>query len=263
MQHQLRLFFIALQFLTRCPVPRWVGYEPAWLQQCARWFPAVGTLVGLVAALVLWSALKLWPPAVAVGLSMAVSVWLTGGFHEDGWADTCDGLGGAVTTVDQSNAPIPYNSCWIGTCDRAGVPGVELLPPRTRCASVPRGLCDGAGNCVECLGSPDCPRGLLCAVATHTCGAGPCTDVDCGGVCAPCGLGFKCGSDADCASGACDAVTLRCVSDPCADHRRDRYETDVDCGGFDACPRCASGKACSADGDCELGHPCTPGRVCQ
>jgi len=78
-------------------VPRWVGYQAAWLQQCARWFPAVGTLVGLVSALVLWAALKLWPPAVAVGLSMAASIWLTGGFHEDGWADTCDGLGGAVS----------------------------------------------------------------------------------------------------------------------------------------------------------------------
>ncbi len=97
MRHQFRLFFIALQFLTRCPVPRWVGFEPAWLQQCARWFPAVGTLVGAFAALVLWAALQAWPPAIAVGLSMATSVWLTGGFHEDGWADTCDGLGGAVS----------------------------------------------------------------------------------------------------------------------------------------------------------------------
>ena len=30
-------------------------------------------------------------------LAIAASVWLTGGFHEDGWADTCDGLGGAVS----------------------------------------------------------------------------------------------------------------------------------------------------------------------
>ena len=94
---QLRLFFIALQFLTRCPVPRWIGFEPAWLQQCARWFPAVGTVVGAFAGLVLWGALQAWPPAIAVGLSMAASIWLTGGFHEDGWADTCDGLGGAVS----------------------------------------------------------------------------------------------------------------------------------------------------------------------
>ncbi|ALT76091.1 adenosylcobinamide-GDP ribazoletransferase [Paucibacter sp. KCTC 42545] len=95
--HQVRLFFIALQFFTRCPVPAWVGFEPAWLQQCARYFPVVGTLVGLFAAAVLWAASWIWPASIAVGLSMAASVWLTGGFHEDGWADTCDGLGGAVS----------------------------------------------------------------------------------------------------------------------------------------------------------------------
>lgn len=95
--HELRLFFVALQFFTRCPVPRWVGFEPAWLQQCARYFPAVGLVVGAFSALVLWAAMWLWPTPVAVGLSMAASVWLTGGFHEDGWADSCDGLGGAVS----------------------------------------------------------------------------------------------------------------------------------------------------------------------
>ena len=56
--HQLRLFFIALQFFTRCPIPRWVGFEPAWLQQCARYFPAVGLLVGAFSASVLWAAMK-------------------------------------------------------------------------------------------------------------------------------------------------------------------------------------------------------------
>jgi adenosylcobinamide-GDP ribazoletransferase len=95
--HELRLFFIALQFFTRLPVPRWVGFEPLWLQHCARHFPLVGLLVGAFSALVLWLALWIWPATVAVGLAMAASVWLTGGFHEDGWADTCDGLGGAVS----------------------------------------------------------------------------------------------------------------------------------------------------------------------
>jgi adenosylcobinamide-GDP ribazoletransferase len=32
-----------------------------------------------------------------VVLSMAFTVWLTGGFHEDGLADTCDALGGTVS----------------------------------------------------------------------------------------------------------------------------------------------------------------------
>lgn len=96
MIHELRLFFVALQFLTRVPSPRWVGFEPDWLNQSARWFPLVGAFVGAVAALVLWAASVVFPPAVAVGLSIAASVLLTGGFHEDGLADTTDALGGAV-----------------------------------------------------------------------------------------------------------------------------------------------------------------------
>ena len=95
--HELRLAFIALQFLTRVPVPRWVGFEPAWLTACLRHFPLVGAGVGLIAAAVLWGALWLWPPTVAAALSVAATVWLTGAFHEDGLADTCDGLGGAVS----------------------------------------------------------------------------------------------------------------------------------------------------------------------
>ena len=93
---ELRLFFIALQFLTRVPVPRWVGFEPEWLNRSARYFPAVGLFVGGVAAAVLAATKSPFGSVVAVGLSMAASVLLTGAFHEDGWADTCDALGGAV-----------------------------------------------------------------------------------------------------------------------------------------------------------------------
>ncbi len=97
MKHELRLFFIALQFFTRVPIPRWVGFEPAWLNACARHFPLVGCCVGVIAAASLWLGHLLFTPAVAVLLSMAASVLLTGAFHEDGLADTCDALGGAVS----------------------------------------------------------------------------------------------------------------------------------------------------------------------
>jgi adenosylcobinamide-GDP ribazoletransferase len=95
--HELRLSLIAVQFLTRVPIPRWVGFEPDWLNQCARHFPLVGLGVGAFAVAVLWAAALVLPWPVAVLLSMASTVWLTGGFHEDGWADTCDGLGGTVS----------------------------------------------------------------------------------------------------------------------------------------------------------------------
>lgn len=96
MKHELRLFFIALQFFTRLPVPAWVGYQPNWLNESARHFPAVGILVGGAGALALWAAALVFPPPVAAWISIATSLVLTGAFHEDGLADTFDGLGGVV-----------------------------------------------------------------------------------------------------------------------------------------------------------------------
>jgi adenosylcobinamide-GDP ribazoletransferase len=93
---ELRLFFVAMQFLTRVPTPRWVGFEPDWLNRSARYFSLVGSVVGLVAVAVLWAASQVFPPVVAVLLSMTATLLLTGGFHEDGLADTWDALGGAV-----------------------------------------------------------------------------------------------------------------------------------------------------------------------
>ena len=94
---QLRLFFIALQFFTRLPIPRWVGFEPAWLHHASRYFPAVGIVVAAIAAAVYAVAALVLPPAVAVLLSTAAGIYATGAFHEDGFADSCDGLGGGHT----------------------------------------------------------------------------------------------------------------------------------------------------------------------
>ncbi len=87
---------LALQFLTRVPVHTAV-FSAAELNRSARYFPVIGALVGAAGALVFVIAARLWPLPVAVLLSMTTTVWLTGGFHEDGLADTCDGLGGAVS----------------------------------------------------------------------------------------------------------------------------------------------------------------------
>jgi adenosylcobinamide-GDP ribazoletransferase len=96
--HEVRLFFIALQFFTRVPIPRRVGFEPEWLRHASRYFPAAGVLVGTVAAIVYAAAAMVWPQTVAVLLSTAAGIYLTGAFHEDGFADTCDGLGGGQST---------------------------------------------------------------------------------------------------------------------------------------------------------------------
>ena len=56
----------------------------------------MGALVGAAGAAALLLAATTWSLPVAVVASMALTAWLTGGFHEDGLADTCDGLGGMV-----------------------------------------------------------------------------------------------------------------------------------------------------------------------
>ncbi|HEY2605641.1 adenosylcobinamide-GDP ribazoletransferase [Paraburkholderia sp. RL18-103-BIB-C] len=97
---ELRYFFTALGYFTRVPVPRWVGFEPHYLNAAARYFPLVGGLVGAFSALVYLAALHVFPAGVAVLLSMAASLLVTGAFHEDGLADCVDAFGGAYKRDD-------------------------------------------------------------------------------------------------------------------------------------------------------------------
>lgn len=88
------LIWIATGFLTRIPIPRSVPHSAANLNAASRYFPLIGLVVGAAGAAAYGLFAQLWPPALAVVLSMALTVRLTGAFHEDGWADSCDGFGG-------------------------------------------------------------------------------------------------------------------------------------------------------------------------
>jgi adenosylcobinamide-GDP ribazoletransferase len=93
----LSLMALAVGFLTRLPVPSMRAFDPGLLARSALYFPLVGVLVGLINVLV-WRVAAMWlPPALAVGIAMAASLLVTGAFHEDGFADACDGFGGGVT----------------------------------------------------------------------------------------------------------------------------------------------------------------------
>ena len=93
----MKSFLTALQYFTRIPVPDWVGHEPGQLNRAARYFPAVGVLVGLWGACVLYATAWIFPSPLPILLSTVMTVWMTGAFHEDGVADTFDGLGGGAT----------------------------------------------------------------------------------------------------------------------------------------------------------------------
>jgi len=91
-------FLNALRFMTIVPVTSsGEASEPDWLSRCVKYFPVVGIGVGLVSAIVLLMANTIWGPMIASLLAVATSIAVTGALHEDGLADTADGLGGGWT----------------------------------------------------------------------------------------------------------------------------------------------------------------------
>lgn len=98
---QLNLFFVAMGFFTRLPIPAWVLSDENELKKSSRYFGLVGLLIGIVCALVYWSTQQWLPTSVAVLLAMVAGVLVTGGFHEDGLADTADGFIGGKTVEDK------------------------------------------------------------------------------------------------------------------------------------------------------------------
>jgi len=84
----------AFSLLTRLPVPTHAAPAPR-----AAWaWPVAGAAIGALAALATSAALALSLPAgPAAAIALITAALLTGGLHEDGLADTADGLMGGQT----------------------------------------------------------------------------------------------------------------------------------------------------------------------
>ena len=89
---RLKLFLLALGFYTRVPCPQTLDFEQ--LPKATVYLPLVGWLVGSITAASFYVADLLWPQLTSVILALIIGVFLTGAFHEDGFADVCDGFGG-------------------------------------------------------------------------------------------------------------------------------------------------------------------------
>lgn len=140
MRGQARLLLVAAGFLTRLPVPGWVGHGAGDLDRAARYFPLVGLGVGALGAVVLAGASQGLPPTVAALLSTAATVAVTGALHEDGLADTCDGMG-AYTREDalrvmKDSRLGGFGALGLGLVVASKVAALAALPTPAACAAL-------------------------------------------------------------------------------------------------------------------------------
>jgi adenosylcobinamide-GDP ribazoletransferase len=82
----------ALGFLTVLPLPaRWLGNEED-LGRSLIWFPLVGALIGIAAALLDLGLGMILPPTVVSVFTVLALLAASGGLHMDGLADSADGF---------------------------------------------------------------------------------------------------------------------------------------------------------------------------
>ena len=97
----MRAFWVALQFLTRLPVPRSTTASPEERGRSVPFYPLVGLLLG---ALLLGMQSLLAETDAGLQSAMVLLVWvlLTGGLHLDGLADSTDAWAGSHGDRDKA-----------------------------------------------------------------------------------------------------------------------------------------------------------------
>ena len=193
--------------------------------------------------------------AVGAGLGLAVVAAACGPDWDklDPSLGGGDGGAGNAATVSSSSSssstgtggcnPDDGRACTEDQCVD-GVPQHTPSSPGTTCAEGGGTMCNGQGDCVECLDSADC-------TPPETCNAASQCSCETAETCAS--LQLSCGNADDGCGG-----TLRCDN-----AIQDGDETDVDCGGGGGClTKCANGEACLVASDCTSNF-CVDGVCCQ
>ena len=102
MMAMTRPFVFAWHFLTAIPISR-SHHEPtaAELATSMAWYSTVGLMIGGLLALADIGLRYLFAPEIVNVLLIVLLVMLTRGLHQDGLADTLDGLAGGRTAADR------------------------------------------------------------------------------------------------------------------------------------------------------------------
>lgn len=93
LKKEFHYFLTAVMFFTRLPVMKNLPYSSESMNQSQKYFAWVGLLVGILTAIVFYLG-QIFNLELGIILSMGFSILLTGAFHEDGFADSCDSFGG-------------------------------------------------------------------------------------------------------------------------------------------------------------------------
>lgn len=97
MATEMKTLLASLSMFTRLPFWRLATIPRECYERVVPLWPLAGWLTGGVMAGVLWLSSMVLPLHVCVVLALIARVLLTGGLHEDGFADFCDGFGGGTT----------------------------------------------------------------------------------------------------------------------------------------------------------------------
>jgi hypothetical protein len=151
----------------------------------------------------------------------------------------CDGAGSTKSVTDNGDVPGgDGNQCTAEVCV-GGTPQHPPQAPGTPCDG--DGVCNGSGQCVECVEDDDCDGAEVCV--NNMC---MCTPITCAQA------GLTCGMTSD----GC-GNTLNCN-----DGQQNGTETDIDCGGTGTCPvDCGPGKKCNTGSNCTT-NTCADGVCC-
>lgn len=171
--------------------------------------------------------------------------------------ELCDGMGGIITAVDDTDLPNDGDPCTLDGCS-GGLPTEMPAPINTPCGV---GLhCDGSGQCSGCTKDAQCAPNQHCV----------------GDVCLSNGApnGSSCANNGDCASQFCAGnvccATACPTSATCADNATafsqscaggTCVQTTTPCAPF-ACSNGACLTTCAQDSQCADSYSCDGGSCC-